>query len=395
MKFFSGLQLVAVILLGLLLTSLWSCLPENENKTSKKGAIPPAPMVLVDKVTPADIPLQRTFTGHVEGIRSAEVRAQVTGILEKRLYDEGKKVKAGDVLFEIDPSSYQAVVDQAAARVASIRARLARAKRDLDRALPLAERNSISQRDLDAVQTEYESSRAGLAEAEAALRAARINLDLTRVKAPIDGFASMARHNVGSLIQAGSSQSLLTTIHDVDTVQVVFPVSDTQVRRIQGYLADGRAVMNTPISAHLFIDEEHPYPHAGNMVFGNPVISRETGCMIAKASFPNPEKTLLPGQVVRVTLDILTFINALAVPEQAVLQGRDSAMVIVVAPDDTTRFKPIEILARVGRLVLVASGLEGDERIIVEGVRKVGPGMKVNPRMANPADQSGTTGTKV
>lgn len=394
MKFSARVSVFGMVFMVCLLASLWGCLSEEGKTTSKEVSARPAPPVLVQKVTPADIALQRTVVGHVEGMHSAEVRAQVSGILEKRLYHEGQKVKAGDVLFEIDPSSYQTVVDQAAGRVASIRAKLANAKRDLDRALPLSKRNSISQRDLDAVQTEYESSLAGLAEAEAALHAARINLDLTRVKAPIDGFASMARCNVGSLITAGSSESLLTTIHDIDTIQVIFSVSDTQVRRIQRYLADGSAVIKKTIPARLVIDSGHPYPYQGSMIFGNPVISRETGCMIAKASFPNPDKALLPGQVVRVTLDLLTFTNALAVPEQAVLQGRDGAMVIVVAKDNTTRFQPIEVLARVDRSVLVASGLKGNERIIVEGVRKVGPGMKVDPRMADSAARPETTGTK-
>jgi membrane fusion protein (multidrug efflux system) len=199
----------------------------------------PAPQVLVQRVLAQDIPLTKTFVGHVEGLNSAEVRAQVSGILKKRLFRDGESVRAGQVLFEIDPAPYQAVADQAASRVASIRSRLANAKRDLDRAVPLAERKSISQRDRDAVQTEYESAKAGLAEAEAALRSALIDLGLTRVKAPIAGFASMALHTEGSLITAGSPESLLTTIYSMDSVQVIFSVSDALVRRINRVVAGG------------------------------------------------------------------------------------------------------------------------------------------------------------
>jgi len=351
----------------------------------KEGAPPerPAPQVLVQRLLAQDIPLTRTFVGHVEGLNSAEVRAQVSGILKKRLFREGESVRAGQVLFEIDAAPYQAVADQAASRVASIRSRLANAKRDLDRAVPLAERKSISQRDRDAVQTEYESAKAGLAEAEAALRSALIDLDLTRVKAPIAGFASMALHTEGSLITAGSPESLLTTIYSMDSVQVIFSVSDAQVRRIKRMVAGGRAVMNTTVPARLIIDAGLDYAHEGTMVFGNPVISRETGCMLAKANFPNPDKELLPGQVVRITLDLLTFKDAIAVPEHAVLQGRDGAAVIVVGEGDIASFRPIEVLTRVDRSVLIGSGLEAGERIIVEGVNKVGPGMRVAPRDAS------------
>lgn len=350
----------------------------------KEGAAPerPAPQVLVQRIAAQDIPLTRTFVGHVEGLNSAEVRAQVSGILKKRLFRDGESVRAGQVLFEIDPAPYQAVADQAASRVASIRSRLANAKRDLDRAVPLAERKSISQRDRDAVQTEYESARAGLAEAEAALRSALIDLDLTKVKAPIAGFASMALRTEGSLVTAGSPESLLTTIYGMDSVQVVFSVSDAQVRKIKRVVAGGRAVMNRTVPARLTIDAGLDYAHEGAMVFGNPVISRETGCMLAKANFPNPDKELLPGQVVRITLDLLTFKDVIAVPEHAVLQGRDGVAVIVVGDGDIASFRPIEVLARVDRSVLIGSGLEAGERIIVEGVNKVGPGMRVAPREA-------------
>jgi membrane fusion protein (multidrug efflux system) len=348
----------------------------------------PAPLVLVQRLLAQDIPLTKTFVGHVEGLNSAEVRAQVSGILKKRLFRDGESVRAGQVLFEIDAAPYQAVADQAASRVASIRSRLANAKRDLDRAVPLAERKSISQRDRDAVQTEYESAKAGLAEAEAALRSALIDLDLTRVKAPIAGFASMALHTEGSLITAGSPESLLTTIYGMDSVQVIFSVSDAQVRRIKRVVAGGRAVMNTTVPARLTIDAGLDYAHEGTMVFGNPVISRETGCMLAKANFPNPDKELLPGQVVRITLDLLTFKDAIAVPEHAVLQGRDGAAVIVVGDGDIASFRPIEVLTRVDRSVLIGSGLEAGERIIVEGVNKVGPGMRVAPREEADSDRT-------
>jgi len=370
-----------VMIVAVCVFSFAGCLSEDSKKAeSDNAARQPAPPVLVLPIASRDIVLTPTFVGHVEGLNSAEVRAQVNGILKKRLFQDGQSVKAGQVLFEIDPAPYQAKADQAASRVASVRARLNNAKRDLDRAVPLAARKSISQRDRDQVQTEYESARAELAEAEAVLRSARIDLDLTKVEAPIAGFASMALHNEGTLITAGSPQSLLTTVYVMDPVQVVFSVSDTQVRKIRGFLESGRAILHAPITARLSIDADREYAHKGTMTFGNPVISRETGCMISKAVFPNPDKTLLPGQVVRISLDFLTFKDAIAVPDYAVLQGRDGATVVVVGDGDITSFRPIEVLARVGRDVLVASGLEAGERIIVEGVNKVGPGMRVAPR---------------
>ncbi len=363
----------------------------QDGGSSEPAPTRPRPTVLVQQLSPADISFEQTFVGHVEGIESVEVRAQVSGILRKRFFRDGEAVQAGQVLFEIEPGPFQAQVDQAASRVTSLKARLDNARRDLDRAVPLAERNSISQRDRDLVQTEYESAKAGLAEAEATLRAARIELDQTRIKAPIGGFASMAEHNEGSLIAAGSPDSLLTTIHNVHKVQIVFSVPDTQVRRIQGFLASERAVMDKTVPARLSIDQNHAYPHNGTMTFGNPVISRETGCMLAKAVFPNPDRTLLPGQVVRIHLSLLTFPAAIAIPEQAVLQGQTGAMVVVVDDAQTASFRPIEILTRVGRQLVVSSGLDGTERIIVEGTGKVGPGMPVNVR-ENPEPDSRTQG---
>jgi membrane fusion protein (multidrug efflux system) len=377
-RWFRTIMIVAVCVF-----SFAGCLSEDTGKTeSDNAAQRPGPSVLVQSITPRDIVLTPTFVGHVEGLTSAEVRSQVNGILKKRLFQEGQSVRAGQVLFEIDPASYQAKVDQAASRVTSIRARLNNAKRDLDRVVPLAARKSISQRDRDQVQTEYESARAELAEAEAVLRSARIDLDLTKVKAPLAGLASMALHNEGTLITAGSPESLLTTVYVMDPVQVVFSVSDTQIRKIRGYMESGRAILHEPIPARLSIDADQEYAHQGTMVFGNPVISRETGCMISKAVFPNPDKKLLPGQVVRITLDFLTFKDAVAVPDYAVLQGRDGATVVVVGDGDIASFRPIEVLARVGRDVLVASGLEAGERVIIEGVNKIGPGMRVAPREA-------------
>jgi len=372
-----------VMIVAACVLSFAGCLNEDAGKAEPDNAPQrQAPSVLVLQVAPRDIVLTPTFVGHVEGLNSAEVHAQVNGILKKRLFQDGQSVRAGQVLFEIDPASYQAKVDQAASRVNSIRARLNNAKRDFDRVVPLAARKSISQRDRDQVQTEYESARAELAEAEAVLRSALIDLDLTRVKAPIAGFASMALRNEGTLVTAGSPESLLTTIYVMDPVNVVFSVSDTQIRNIREYLENGRAILHEPIPARLFIDADREYAHQGKMVLGNPVISRETGCMISKAVFPNPDKTLLPGQVVRINLDFMTFKGAIAVPNHAVLQGREGAAVVVVGDGDITSFRPIEVLARVGRDVLVASGLEPGERIIVEGVNKVGPGMRVAPREA-------------
>jgi len=378
-----------VMIVAACVFSFAGCLNEDAGKAKPDNAAQrQAPSVLVQQVAPRDIVLTPTFVGHVEGLNSAEVHAQVNGILKKRLFQDGQSVRAGQVLFEIDPASYQAKVDQAASRVTSIRARLNNAKRDFDRVVPLAARKSISQRDRDQVQTEYESARAELAEAEAVLRFALIDLELTKVKAPIAGFASMALRSEGTLITAGSPESLLTTIYVMDPVHVVFSVSDTQIRKIREYLESGRAVIHEPIPTRLFIDADREYAHQGKMVLGNPVISRETGCMISKAVFPNPDKTLLPGQVVRINLEFLTFKDAIAVPNHAVLQGREGATVVVVGDGDITSFRPIEVLARVGRDVLVASGLDPGERIIVEGVNKVGPGMQVAPREAEGSGRS-------
>jgi len=337
----------------------------------------------VERIMRRDIPYTQTFVGHVEGQHSAEVHAQVSGILQKRVYKEGESVAKGQVLFEIDPAPYQAQVDQALGRVNSVRARLANAQRDMERAIPLARRNSISQREKDMVQAAFDAARAEMEEAQAALRAARIQLDLTRVRAPIAGFASMALRTEGSLITAGAPNSLLTTVNNMDTVQVVFSVSDSLVRRIKGHLNRNRATMGKTVAATLVIDGDHPYPHEGTLAFGNPVINRDTGSMIGKALFPNPDRELLPGQVVRLNLHLMTFRNALAVPQHAVLQTDQGSMVAVVDEEDRVSFRPISVAAILDREFLIDTGLTGNERVVVEGVNKIAPGMKVIPHAAD------------
>ncbi len=345
----------------------------------------PAPEVTVRTLARENVVFEQSFTGYVEGERTVEVRAQVSGVLTARRYEEGAFVKEGQVLFEIEPARYQAAYDQAAARLETVRARFTNASRDQARAAPLAQRSAISPREFDTVQAEFNAAKAAQSEAEAALRAAKIQLDFTQVKAPISGYATMARMAEGSLVTAGSpTDSLLTSINYMDSVNVIFSVSDALVRRISGYISRDQAELLKNAEANLEVAKGDIYLHRGRVAYGNAVISRTTGSMMAKALFPNPEHELLSGQIVRISASLLTFPNALVVPQHAVLQGQGGALALVVKADDTVEFRPVTTLVGIlPNAFLVTAGLEAGERIIIEGVGKVGPGMKVHPQEAS------------
>ncbi len=342
---------------------------------------PPPPAVSYITVAREDVGFTKTFVGHVEGERFVQVRAQVSGLLKSRLYEEGALVQKGQPLFQIDPGQYKAAYEQAQGRLEAMRARFTNAARDYERAVPLARGNAISPREFDKVQAEHNAAKASLDEAAAALSAAAMRLELATVVAPVTGYATMANLEEGSLVAASSpADSLLTTINSMENVNVIFAVPDSLVRRIEGYIRNNGAEIYRNAEAELEIDQNLPYPHKGRITYGNAVVSRQTGSMLARALFPNPEYRLLSGQVVRISVKLLTFHNAVLLPQHAVLQGQGGSLAVVLKDDDTVEFRPVSVLAGIKpNYFVVVSGLESGERVVVEGTGKVGPGSKVVP----------------
>lgn len=388
----NGTFKVGFILLILpLICSIGGCRGEEAPKAGGPGG-GGGPAVKVLTLKPADLVLRREYTGFVEGRQEVRVRAQVDGLLLKKNYQEGAWVEKGQVLFQIDDSRYRAAVDQAEARLKGAESRRDYAEKDLERARSLMERKTIAQRDLNSAETEYANAAAAVEEAGAALKEAAVRWEMTSVRAPVSGYAGMAQQMEGALISSASPEGgLLTNIYDTSSVKVVFSVPEAQVRSIRRLLTAYGLTLNPNLEATLLIDADEVYPHPGRMEYGNASVDRASGTMLARAVFPNPDRELFNGQIVRIRLDLLHIPGRLALPQTAVMQSREGRAVAVVEADGLVSFQPVETDGPVDSFFIVKPGGPVGEgtRVIVEGLNKVRPGLKVQALEAEP-DKSGS-----
>jgi len=351
------------------------------------GNMPPMPVSIVE-MKPADVPVSTEYVAQTSGSREVEVRARVSGILQKRAYTEGAAVKAGDMLFQIDSAPYQAAVEQAAAALKLQEANLIRAQQDYDRVLPLFKENAVSQKDRDDAVAALASAKASVAAARAALKTAQINLDYTRVTAPISGITSAEVRSEGSLVQAGEG-SLLTKISQLDPIYVKFSLSDNDVLKTQKLAADGklRLPAGNRYSVSLKLPDGSQYGREGVIDFADRVIDPTTGTSATRATFANPQGQLRPGQFVRVVLKGATRVGALVVPQPAVLSTQQGKMVWVVGKDNKVEPRPLQLAdttAESGGFI-VESGLKAGDKVIIDNLIKLRPGAAVAPQAAKPA----------
>jgi RND family efflux transporter MFP subunit len=342
----------------------------------KAQPAPPPPEVEVVKVEPKDLPIQDEWIGTLDGSVNAQIRAQVTGYLQKQDYREGSHVKAGDLLFEIDPRPFQAVLDQARAKLAQDRALLGKSRLDVQRYTPLAKERAISKEELDnAVQAE----RAGAAQVkadEATVETARLNLGFTKISSPIDGLAGIALAQVGDLVSPSSG--LLTTVSAIDPIRVYFQISESlylTVSRDNPLIGQG----GSPLE--LFLANGSLYPLKGKVAFLDRQVNSATGTLQVVGLFPNPDSVLRPGQYARVRAETRVERQALAIPQRAVTQVQGSYQIAVVAPDDTVHTQSVKVGPQVGSSWIIADGLKPGDRVVVEGVQKIHDGARVKPKL--------------
>ena len=355
---------------------------------NKDGAkAPPPPPVTVLQVQPAPMALQVEYVGETAGFREVEVRARVSGILLKRTYTEGETVQAGQLLFEIDPAPYQAALDQAKGGLAQVQAALNKAKADRDRMVPLYAKSVVSRRDYDDTIAAYDAAAANMQSARARLKEAELNLDYTRVTAPIAGVTSRGVQSEGSLINASGESGLLTTISQYDPLYVNFSYSEQDWLNLERMLREGthHAAPDYQWPVRIRLADGSEYPLEGHMNFSDNRVDTRTGTIRARAIFANKDEQLLPGQFVRVILDLGVINNALQVPERAIVQSQADKTVLVVGPDDVVEARTVQLGYASGGKVLIKSGLAAGERVIVEGVLKARPGSKVSPTGAPPS----------
>jgi membrane fusion protein, multidrug efflux system len=341
---------------------LAACSPSNgSEKGGGKGGGPmggmPAPEVTVVTAEPQSIPVSWEYVGQTVGSREVEVRARVTGILMSRNFREGDRVKKGQSLFTIDPKPFEAALARAVADVAAAEARYEQAKRNAARMKPLYAEKAVSQKENDDV-TE-----------------AKLNLAYTKVEAPVSGITTRAIPSEGTLVSGPNV--LLTSVVQVDPIWVNFGIADNEQARINKESQSGGLRLPRNFEVELRLPDGSVYAHKGKLDFADVRVSTQTGTREARAEVPNPEGALRPGQFVRVVLKGATIPNAVTVPQRAVLEGPQGKFVYVVDEKSTAQPRPVEAGQWSGDRWVISSGLQGGERVIVDGVMKIGPGAPV------------------
>ena len=344
-----------------------------------QGGMPemPPPEVTAVAVKPESVDVSYEYVGQTEGSREVEVRARVTGIVLERQYDEGAPVQAGAPLFLIDPAPFEVAVAQARAELASAAAREAQARREVARLKPLIAERAVSQREYDDALSAQEVGRANLQLAQARLREANLNLGYTRVTSSIAGTTGRALKSEGSLVTA-NADSLLTRLSQVDPIYVNFSLSENQRLRIASEAAAGRLKLPADGSLHVevVLADGTTYAHKGRVNFSDARVDTTTGTIDARADFPNPDRTLMPGQFVRVRVNGATRPQAILVPQRAVLEGPKGKFVFVVK-DGKAEVRPVKVGDWHGNQWVISEGLHEGESVIVDGVVKVRPGAQV------------------
>jgi membrane fusion protein, multidrug efflux system len=359
------------------------------------GAQPGAsPDVEVVQVEQRDVPIFGEWIGTLDGFTNADVRAQVTGYLLRQGYREGSFVKKGQLLFEIDPRPFQAALDQAQGQLAQAKAAHANAQAvqgrtelDVNRYTPLAKEQAASQQDLDnavqnnmAAKATVATAEAQIKSAEAAVETAKINLDFTRLIAPIDGIAGQAQLQVGALVNPSSGP--VTSVSTVDPIKVYFTVSESEYldwnKRFPTETT--REAARKSLRLELILANGTTYPHEGTVYFADRQVNQGTGAISIAGLFPNPGNILRPGGYGKVRTAKSVQKDALLVPQRAVSDLQGGYQVAVVDGENKVSIRSVKVGDRVGGEWIVAEGLKQGERVIVEGVQKVRPGMQVNPK---------------
>lgn len=346
--------------------------------------MPPVEVGSVD-VKPQPLQLTLEHAAQLRGIREVEVRARVSGILLKRLYKEGTRVRENDLLFKIDPAPFQARVAQARAELGVQQANVQQAQRERDRILPLYDQKLVSLRDRDNAIAAYESSNAAAEAARAALRSAELDLSYTDVRAPIGGLTSREARSEGSLVTAGSESSLLTHIVQSDQLYVQFSMSESEAESLRGAATGPDA---SKVNVRVLNAQGETLADKARIEFIAPAVADQTGTVDVRALLDNKGDTLLPGQVVRARVEGVNIAGAFVIPKRAVMHGAQGSFVWVIAPDNKVSPRPVQLGVTSGNNVAVTKGLAAGERIVADGILKVQPGALVK---ATPVPLDGIT----
>ena len=355
---------------ALFIALLTGCDAHGEAETA---SAPPPPEVDVATVLVEPVTLRETFTGRVVSPQTVQVRPRVSGYIDEVAFEEGELVESGDLLFRIDPRPYEARVQAAKASLAQAQSQRRLTEVEAGRSRQLIQKNMISREQHDQRQAAALNARAQEAEAEATLSSAELDLQYTRITAPVTGRTGRAMITQGNL--ASADQSVLTTLVSVDPLYVYFDSNEAEALSAQTLLAQGKAA-----TLHIGLTGETGFPHQGQLDFVDNQINADTGTLRYRAVLSNPDGAFRPGQFARVEMPVAQLDEAMLVNRKAVLANQDRRFVYVVGDDDTVMPRQVQLGREVGDLVVVREGLRAGERVIVNGTQKMfAPGMPVAP----------------
>jgi membrane fusion protein, multidrug efflux system len=370
------------------LLSLSGC-AKTQAAPSRTGPIP----VQVVAATQRDVPLFGDWVATTDGYVNAQIQPQVSGYLIRQDYKEGSVVRKGQVLFEIDPRPFQAVLDQAKGSLAQTEAQAELALINVNRDTQLAQAQVISKSQLDNELKQLQTNRAAVESAKAAVEQAELNLGFTKVRSLIDGVAGQATTQVGNLV---SPTSVLTAVSQLDPVKVYFSISEQEYLALTARARSrGKHDMlssGSQLPLKLTLANGETYPHPGHIVFVDRSITAQTGSLRIAASFPNPGNLLRPGQFGRIQAATEVERNAVLVPQRAVNELQGNYQVAVVGPDNLIKFRSVKLGPQVGDKIVIADGLQAGERVVTEGIDKLKDGVPVAAQTAAPTEAAPSRG---
>jgi membrane fusion protein (multidrug efflux system) len=342
----------------------------KKDGASAQGAAPPPMPVTVVKVAQQKVPVTIEAVGQAEGSREVEIRARVSGILEKRLFDEGTPVPAGRTLFEIDAVPYELAVQQARAALQQERVKRELAVSEARRLVPLAEEKAVAQRELDQATANVNTGTAAISAAEANLKQAEINLSYTKITAPIGGISGRAIRSEGSLVTANTDTALLTTLTQVNPVWIRFSLAENDYGRVRGNEKQARV--------QIIAEDGTVSADNGKLNFAGSTVDPKMGAVQLRAEFPNPVNRWMPGQFAKLRI-LAGEQSGMLVPQAAIMQGDQSRLVMTVGPENKVTPKNVQTAGWVGGDTVITGGLNEGDMVIVDNLVKLRPGAVVQP----------------
>jgi membrane fusion protein, multidrug efflux system len=374
------IPIVATLITGLILGASNAC-------SKKEPPPPPPPEVQVAEVTQKDVPIYIELVGSTLGSEDVEIRARVEGYLSSMNFTEGSFVKKGQLLYKIDPQQFQAALSQAQANLATAKSRLEKTNNDVARFKPLAEQKAVSQQELDNALSAQEAARFQVTAYDALVDKAKLDLAYTTISSPIDGLIGTTQKKVGSLIGRGEN-TLLNTISQINPILFRCAIAEAEYLRLARTAAVKNKSLEKQFGVELILADGTVHPHKGRLDAIERAVDPTTGTLTGQFSFPNPERILRPSQYGRARFVTDLKEGAVLVPQLAVQEIQGLYSVMVVKPDATVEQRMVKAGERVGNLWIIDSGLKPGEKVIVEGIQKVKPGVQVSAKTIKPEEET-------